>query len=52
MRSNPGAPLWQRNYYEHIIRDDEELAQVREYVAGNSLSWEEGKENPDKIVRV
>ena len=31
--------LWQRNYYEHIIRDDESLARIREYIADNPLNW-------------
>ncbi|HWQ11244.1 MAG TPA: transposase [Roseiflexaceae bacterium] len=32
--------LWQRNYYERIIRDDEELAGVRRYIAENPAYWE------------
>jgi len=27
--------LWQRNYYEHIIRDEESLREIREYIVGN-----------------
>jgi len=51
IRSNPGAPLWQRNYYEHIIRSERDLQDIREYIAGNPIKWEEDEENPDKIVR-
>ena len=47
MRGTPGLPLWQRNYYEHVIRDEEELNRVREYVAGNPTNWEEDPENPN-----
>ncbi len=35
LRHMPGAPVWQRNYYEHIIRDHEDLARVRQYIAGH-----------------
>jgi len=38
--------LWQRNYYEHIIRDDESLNSIREYIANNPLQWELDRENP------
>jgi REP element-mobilizing transposase RayT len=31
--------LWQRNYYEHIIRDDDEMNRVREYIWNNPLNW-------------
>jgi putative transposase len=39
MISNPKAPLkiWQRTYYEHIIRDEDELRSVREYIRNNEL---------------
>ncbi len=40
IRSASGAPLWQRNYYEHIIRDDADLRRIREYIANNPLKWE------------
>ncbi|MDO8281622.1 MAG: transposase [Thermodesulfovibrionia bacterium] len=32
--------LWQRNYYEHIIRSEPELNKIREYIVNNSLRWE------------
>ncbi len=31
--------LWQRNYYEHIIRNDMELGNIRKYIADNPLNW-------------
>ena len=40
---------WQRNYYEHIIRNEDDLNQIREYISGNPLKWETDKENPNKI---
>jgi REP element-mobilizing transposase RayT len=42
-----GQPLWQRNYYDRIIRDEKELAAISEYIALNPIRWAEDKENPD-----
>jgi REP element-mobilizing transposase RayT len=41
--------LWQRNYYEHIIRDEKELQSIREYIANNPTQWELDTENPQNI---
>ena len=38
--------LWQRNYYERVVRDDPEMHRVREYVTGNPAGWLEDEENP------
>jgi len=35
-----GLPIWQRNYYEHIIRDQPDLEQIRLYIQENPLHWE------------
>jgi len=40
IRQTPAIPLWQRNYYEHIIRNETELNKTREYIHNNSLNWE------------
>ena len=37
----PGKPVWQRNDHEHIIRDDQDLDDVREYVQANPLRWKQ-----------
>jgi REP-associated tyrosine transposase len=37
---------WQHNYYEHIIRDEDSLNRIREYIATNPLCWELDRENP------
>jgi len=39
--------LWQRNYYEHIIRNEEELNHIRQYIAENPINWRKDEENPD-----
>ena len=38
--------LWQRNYYERVIRDNRELDGAREYIANNPMQWELDAENP------
>jgi REP element-mobilizing transposase RayT len=40
------AKFWQRNYYEHIIRNDRELQAIRQYICDNPLNWEQDQENP------
>ena len=40
VRQTPGLPLWQRNYWDHVIRDEADLKRIREYVATNPLRWE------------
>jgi len=40
------AFAWQRNYYEHIIRDEASLNRIREYIANNPLQWALDRENP------
>jgi REP element-mobilizing transposase RayT len=38
--------LWQRNYYEHIIRDDDDWARIEEYIRNNPLAWAADEEHP------
>lgn len=45
-RSTPGHLVWQRNYWERINRDDDELNRIREYIINNPLKWELDNENP------
>ncbi|MBN1805650.1 MAG: transposase [Sedimentisphaerales bacterium] len=49
IRNTPGKKLWQRNYYEHVIRDEDELNHIRQYIAENSLNWRTDEENPEVI---
>ena len=41
-----GIPFWQRNYYEHIVRNQKDLDRIREYISNNPLKWELDNENP------
>jgi putative transposase len=47
IRHTPGMDVWQRNYYEHIIRNERALERIREYIINNPLRWELDIENPD-----
>jgi hypothetical protein len=38
--------LWQRNFYEHINRDEKELFRIRQYIRNNPLNWDSDGENP------
>jgi len=38
--------LWQRNYFEHVIRSEKSLNKIREYIAANPSQWETDPENP------
>ncbi len=46
VRGMHGMPVWQRNYYEHIVRDEEELKRIRQYIVTNPAGWAEDEENP------
>ncbi|NLE46700.1 MAG: transposase [Chloroflexi bacterium] len=39
--------VWQRDYYEHIIHNEESLRRIREYIVNNPLQWMLDRENPD-----
>jgi len=45
MRGLAGVPVWQRNYYEHIVRNDDELNKIRDYIVTNPLRWPTDPEN-------
>lgn len=45
------GPVWQRGYYEHVIRSEEELERIRVYIAGNPQMWPDDEENPVNRTR-
>jgi len=50
IRSIPGyeqIPVWQRNYYEHIIRNEAEWGMIAEYIKNNPGRWEQDRLHPD-----
>lgn len=36
-----GYSIWQRNYYEHVIRNENELYKIIEYIENNPYNWED-----------
>jgi putative transposase len=44
--NTPGVQRWQRNYWERIIRDEDEMNRIRQYIIENPARWEEDQENP------
>jgi len=51
IRRTPGARVWQRSYYDHIIRSEQDLRRVREYIRDNPRKWAEDPDNPINICR-
>ncbi len=43
INKTPGQKLWQRNYWEQVIRDENDLNRIREYIINNPLKWPEDK---------
>ncbi|HEX9756891.1 MAG TPA: transposase [Nitrospiria bacterium] len=43
-----GQSLWQRNYYEHILRTEDDLNRIRQYIRDNPMNWETDEENPKR----
>ena len=41
--------LWQRNYWEHIVRDEPDLNRIREYIINNPANWQSDENNPKNV---
>lgn len=50
-RGTPGKTLWQRNYFEHVIRDDDDLIAIRQYIADNPAQWTLDEYHPARLLR-
>ena len=48
-RTTPFRPVWQRGFYEHIIRKDADLHHIRQYIANNPMRWCLDGENPENF---
>ncbi len=46
-----GLPFWQRNYWEHVIRNDADLERLRDYIEGNPGKWAEDQYHPSTSER-
>ncbi len=49
IRNTPGMPVWQRNYFEHIIGNEIEMHNIRGYIRNNPVRWAFDKDNPINI---
>jgi REP element-mobilizing transposase RayT len=50
LRGTPGQRIWQPDYYEHVIRGEKDLLQIREYIINNPTQWALDEDNPDHIA--
>ena len=48
LRGTPGVKVWQRNYWERVLRDERELGIARDYVLTNPLRWHLDRLHPDQ----
>jgi REP element-mobilizing transposase RayT len=42
--------FWQRNYFEHVVRGEEDLNRIRQYIVDNPQKWDEDENNPNRIL--
>ena len=54
IRESSGVPIWQRNYYEHIVRTESALHQIRKYIEENPVNWQvnNGEILSDELKRI
>jgi len=51
MRNTPGTKIWQRNYWEHVVRNASELTRLREYIQNNPIQWELDQLHPGQLMQ-
>lgn len=51
MRKTTGCPVWQRNYFEHVIRRERAYDRIRQYIIENPLYWALDDENPQRLKK-
>jgi REP element-mobilizing transposase RayT len=44
------CPIWQRNYYEHIVRDDQDFINIWNYIDTNPQEWQEDQLHPSVML--
>ncbi|MFH1069144.1 MAG: transposase [Candidatus Glassbacteria bacterium] len=52
LRGLSRARIWQRGYYEHVVRRTDKMNRIREYISKNPLRWELDRENPDNLQNI
>jgi len=50
-RDMPGTRVWQRNYYDHVIRDDIDLQRIRQYITDNPMQWKLDQLHPNNFSK-
>ncbi len=45
LRGTPKKPVWQRSFYDHVIRNERSLSAIREYISNNPINWEQDIDN-------
>jgi hypothetical protein len=46
--NSPGNKIWQRNYWEHVIRNENSLHKIREYIRNNPCDWATDDDNQER----
>jgi putative transposase len=41
--NSQGTPIWQRNYFEHVIRTEKDMSRIRQYILDNPIRWSDGR---------
>jgi REP element-mobilizing transposase RayT len=49
MRRQQDVPIWQRNYYEHVVRNEKDLQNKTNYIEANPMLWDQDDENPVNV---
>jgi REP element-mobilizing transposase RayT len=49
LRGIVGVSVWQKSFYDRIIRNDYELERIREYIRNNPIKWKEDRDNPTSV---
>ncbi len=50
-RDMPGTRIWQRNYYDHVLRDEIDLQRIRQYITNNPMQWELDQLHPNNFSK-
>ena len=50
LQISPGFPVWQRNYYDHVVRDEDDINRIRQYIVNNPVRWAADENNPALIA--
>ena len=46
LRGAIGTPVWQKSFYDRIVRNEQELERIQKYIQNNPFQWEEDRDNP------